>query len=505
VSRGRKKAKSRRSGLQVVRPVAAVVPEVCDCPECSGREIDPQTLVEDLVAGGADLIEADDPLEAELFGANFLGMAETLGVGFTEALSEGLVPVLAQFATPESLAVLLALDAMGGGPASADAARDLLDSGVSAPRWANELREPVKHGQCRRFADLTGSVSMLVCSFDRSGRSHGFVINVDHTDCDAAVDIALFPGEALDQVVDRIQVEGRRGGLTITAEALDPAEFRWQVERALAARAVHDRTDGAELAEDLGDDDLPGYHLLAALLRARMGTLPEPPRPPAPHGGESHPLAVPKMLAQFAQPGSPRRGASGPKLPAKRKKSSGPAPIYQIKVSLRGAKPPIWRRLELPADTSLARLHDILQTAFGWDDSHLHAFETGYGTFGVADRELDHRAEAPVTLEQVAPGIGDRLEYLYDFGDSWTHEIVVEKAVDHQPVAYPRCTAGRRAAPPEDCGGIWGYAELVEVMSDPGHPEHGDQLDWMGLDSSADFQPDRFDAAEVTRALTERR
>ncbi|MEK8109127.1 plasmid pRiA4b ORF-3 family protein [Micromonospora sp. M12] len=111
-----------------------------------------------------------------------------------------------------------------------------------------------------------------------------------------------------------------------------------------------------------------------------------------------------------------------------------------------GAKPPIWRRLELPADTSLADLHHIIQVAFGWHDSHLHVFETAYGDFGVADRELGHRAEAPVTLEQVASGVGDRLRYTYDFGDDWAHDIVVEHVLPRQPIAYPRCTGGRRAA-----------------------------------------------------------
>jgi hypothetical protein len=244
-----------------------------------------------------------------------------------------------------------------------------------------------------------------------------------------------------------------------------------------------------------------------------MRALPEPSRPPAPHGAGDGPsrLADLEMLAQLAgqaqqiQAGSQRRRGSGPKLPAKRRKSDAAAPIYQVKVGLRAATPPIWRRLEVPADTSLADLHDIIQVAFGWENSHLHVFETAYGSFGIADRELGHRAEGPVTLEQVAPGAGDRLQYTYDFGDDWTHEIEVEKVLDRQPVAYPRCTGGRRAAPPEDCGGIWGYAELVEVLADPGHPEHDDRLDWLGLDSAADFQPARFDAAEITRMLTKPR
>jgi hypothetical protein len=476
-------------------------------------DFDLQDLIESLVSGAADLLKADDPLDAELFGATFLSAGDLAVEGFAQALSDGIVPAVAELAIPESLAVLIALDAVDGGLAAADAIRRLVDAGVPVPAWTNELREPVQVGQCRRFVDSDSSASMLVCSFDRAGRSHGFVVHVDHTDCDAAVNIVLFPGESLDEVLDTIPVDARRAGLSITAELLDPAEFRWQVERALDARAVHDgEVDGPELAEELDDEDAPGYHLLAALLRARMRALPKPSRPPAPHGDdEPDRLAALQMLAQLAgqarqiQASSQRRRVAGPKLPAKRKKSAPAAPIYQLKVGLRGAKPPIWRRLEVPADTSLADLHHIIQVAFGWENCHLHVFETAYGAFGVADRELGHRPEAPVTLEQVAPGTGDQLQYTYDFGDDWTHEIVVEKVLDRQPVAYPRCTGGRRAAPPEDCGGIWGYAELVEVLGDPGHPEHDDRLEWLGLDSAADFEPARFDAAEITRTLTEPR
>jgi hypothetical protein len=404
--------------------------------------------------------------------------------------------------------MLLALDAAGDVPAAADAAADLVAEGVPAPAWADEVREPVRVGDCRQFRDSAKTASMLVCRVDRAARSHGFVVQVDHTDCDAAADVLLLPAEMLGAAVDTIRSQAQAAGVPFTEEALDPAEFRWQIERALAARAVHDQEDDStELAED--DEDGPGYHPLAVLLRTRIQTLPEPPRPPAPHGNGEQPaeLAALEMLAQLAdqaqqlQRGSLRRLGAAPKLPPKRKKSDGPAPIFQIKVGLRGAKPPIWRRLELPADTSLARLHEIIQVAFGWNDSHLHVFETPYGSFGTADRELGHRAEGPVTLEQV----GDRFQYTYDFGDDWTHDIVVEKVLDREPVEYPRCTGGRRAAPPEDCGGVWGYAELVEVLGDPRHPDHEERLEWFGLDSAADFQPARFDAAGITEELTGRR
>ncbi|MET8039724.1 plasmid pRiA4b ORF-3 family protein [Micromonospora sp. NPDC005215] len=510
-SRRRKRAKPSRSGQQVVRRARPVEADQCDCPACSDADFDPQNPIGDLVAGAADLIKTDDPIEAELFAATFLSAGDLAGEGFTEALNEGILPAIAEIATSEALAVLLAIDAVREGTVAATAAQRLMDEGVAAPSWAGELRQPVRVGPCRRFADPAGSASVLVCAFERAGRSHGFLVHVDHLDCDAAADIVLFPAHALNEVVTTIVQNGHGAGLTIAEELLDPAEFRWQVERALDARADHDQEcDPSELDDELDDENGPGYHPLAVLLRARIRTLPEPTRPPAQHDADDRQptlelLAMMNQIAGQAQQIQTLAGrrTAGRKLPAKRRKSGPAAPIYQLKVGLRGAKPPIWRRLELPADTSLADLHNIIQVAFGWDDSHLHVFETAYGDFGVADRELGYRAEAPVTLEQVAPGVGDRFRYTYDFGDNWEHEIVVEKVLPRQPITYPRCTGGRRAAPPDDCGGVWGYAELVEVLNDPAHPEHGDRLEWLGLASAADFQPARFDATEITRALTE--
>jgi hypothetical protein len=173
-------------------------------------------------------------------------------------------------------------------------------------------------------------------------------------------------------------------------------------------------------------------------------------------------------------------------------------------VGLRGATPPIWRRLEVPADISLDLLHRVIQIAFDWDDSHLHVFQTPYGQFGIADAELGHRAEAPVTLEQVAPTVRSTIRYTYDFGDDWEHDILVEKVLDRNNThSYPRCTGGRRAAPPEDCGGVWGYANLTHSLTDPTHPDHDDMIEWLGLThAAADFDPAHFDAQTVTGALS---
>jgi hypothetical protein len=208
--------------------------------------------------------------------------------------------------------------------------------------------------------------------------------------------------------------------------------------------------------------------------------------------------------------GGPGVRAPEAKLPPKRGKAAGPAPIYQLKVVLSGAKPPIWRRLEVPADMTLADLHHVLQTAFGWYDDHLHEFETPYGRFGRPDPDpmfgREVRPEGSTALEQIAPDVGAELVYTYDFGDHWQHEIVVEKMLDRAPgTVYPRCTDGRRAAPPEDCGGIWGYQELVAILADPDDAEHDERLEWLGLADADEFDPAAFSAAEITAALTDRR
>lgn len=263
-----------------------VVPEECACPECTGTPFDPQDFVNGLLEGATDLLKVSDPLEAELYGTTVLLAGELLGEDFAQFLAEEMAPTLTQSGTPESLALLLTLDALGGSPATTDAVRHLLDAGVPAPAWAPELSEALRAGQCRVFTDEQDTASALYCTFDRAGRTHGFVIDVDHTDCHAAEHIDLFPGELCDEVLESIQDNARRARVKITERVLEPAEFRWQVERALDARAVHDQEDGGPvLAEEL-DDDGPGYHLLAVLLKARLRALPEPSRPPAPHGDE---------------------------------------------------------------------------------------------------------------------------------------------------------------------------------------------------------------------------
>jgi hypothetical protein len=191
-----------------------------------------------------------------------------------------------------------------------------------------------------------------------------------------------------------------------------------------------------------------------------------------------------QALDELRPPSSKRRGKSAA-APAR-------GAVYQVKVTLQGTSPPIWRRLRLPGATTLAQLHQVIQAAFGWEDAHLHAFEVGgrryshpdFGLEGVAD-------EAKVRLRDLGSRRGARLGYTYDFGDSWEHDLLVEDVLPSDGVPHAVCLTGRRAGPPEDCGGVWGYAELCDILADPGHPDHAERVEWLGdLHDPAAFDKD---------------
>ncbi len=177
--------------------------------------------------------------------------------------------------------------------------------------------------------------------------------------------------------------------------------------------------------------------------------------------------------------------------------------IYQLKISLLGIKPPIWRRFQVPSDISLATLHQVIQEVVGWEDAHLHQFKVGKTYYGVTypddfDGMPETRDERKARLEALVSKPKAKFVYEYDFGDSWEHEVVLEKILPPEPGArYPVCLDGKRACPPEDCGGVWGYGDLLEVIQDPKHPEHEDMLEWLG----EEFDPEKFDVEAVNKAL----
>ncbi len=174
--------------------------------------------------------------------------------------------------------------------------------------------------------------------------------------------------------------------------------------------------------------------------------------------------------------------------------------VYQIKVTLKGSKPPIWRRMQITSETTLVQLHRILQRVMGWEGSHLYQFVIGgiaYGDPGMVG-ELDVEDARTVTLAALVRGEKSKLLYEYDFGDSWEHELLVEKILPQdEGKRYPVCLTGKRACPPEDCGGVWGYASFLEAIHDPEHPEHEEMLEWIG----GEFDPEVFDLDEVNMEL----
>ena len=172
----------------------------------------------------------------------------------------------------------------------------------------------------------------------------------------------------------------------------------------------------------------------------------------------------------------------------------------QIKVTLVGIDPPIWRRLEVAADMSLEDLHMLLQIAMGWDNDHLFAFfSRPRGSRSKIFRkweELD--PESGRTIGTALAKRSDELVYEYDFGDSWVHRIKLEKHLrSSEPVSAPRCTAGEGPCPPEDCGGIHGYGYMLEVIADKAHPQYDEMLRWVG----DDFDPKRIDLVEINSRI----
>ncbi len=173
--------------------------------------------------------------------------------------------------------------------------------------------------------------------------------------------------------------------------------------------------------------------------------------------------------------------------------------VYQLKITLRDIKPPIWRRVQVE-DCKLSQLQDIILTCMNWEGYHLHAFEIGGEQYSEPDPDgtMESEDERKVKLSQVVRGRIKKFTYTYDFGDNWEHVIEVEKTLEAEPgVHYPRCIAGKRACPPEDCGGPWGYEDFLKAIQNPKHPEHEETLEWVG----GAFDPEQFDMEAINEKL----
>lgn len=163
--------------------------------------------------------------------------------------------------------------------------------------------------------------------------------------------------------------------------------------------------------------------------------------------------------------------------------------IYQLKISLLDIKPLIWRRILFEPKNTLNDLHEIIQLSMGWEDYHLYSFEYGGGRF-----EFDGNITPFEKLSSLEMQKRDELLYVYDFGDSWEHTVVLEDLLPkNEKLFYPCCIDGKRACPPEDSGGVWGYREKLKILKNEKHPEYEDLIEWMGKD----FNPEYFDLKDV--------
>jgi len=176
--------------------------------------------------------------------------------------------------------------------------------------------------------------------------------------------------------------------------------------------------------------------------------------------------------------------------------------VHRLKVTLRGVRPPIWRRIEVPSEIKLSELAGVLEAATGWMGGHLHAFEAGGVLYETPDGDdlgfRPSRDERTVRLGDVLPAVKEKMRWDYDFGDGWEHDVVVEAIEPRgRDAAAPVCLAGKRACPPDDCGGPWGYGNLLAALSDPTHEEHEELAEWV----PPGFDPEAFDAEESTAMM----
>ncbi|MBX3640628.1 MAG: plasmid pRiA4b ORF-3 family protein [Nitrosomonas sp.] len=176
--------------------------------------------------------------------------------------------------------------------------------------------------------------------------------------------------------------------------------------------------------------------------------------------------------------------------------------VYQLKVTLKYFRPPIWRRFLIASSANLSEVHITLQIVMGWTNSHLHGFIFGNEQYGEPDQEFFDtiKDESKFRLDQLLRHENEKLIYNYDYGDSWEHEVLLEKILPFKhDMTLPQCIKGKRACPPEDIGGIPGYALFLEAINDPSHPEHEEMHEWI----NGDFDAEHFDIHAINSMLNQ--
>lgn len=425
------------------------------------------------------------PLDAELCAVEFLVMFEE-AIGdrdFVEGITH-LIEKAAATGSPEALAMCRALAHLGPPEIKTTAnraANTLASAGVKDRPWVHALGS-AEFMEAYGYSDDDGAQQTIALEFRYNKTTHVLVVLIDHDlgggikDCFVSDDTTRMRAE--------MRIEALRHRLQLVVHSPENASLI--VHSALAQQAC-----------PVEPDQLEDLDIYLPLLRERARTMPRPARPAVVPVAPADPWESPIAVSNFS--GSARRT---PPAGRSRGRGGSVAVVHRIKVTIAGSKPPIWRRLEVPSAISLLGLHEVLQTAFDWDGSHLWHFEAGTDIFGVGDLGIPSKDARRLSLAKALPRKGSTMAYVYDFGDDWRHRIQVEDIEAAEPGGiYPRCLTGRRAAPPEDCGGVWGYAELIEILADPAHPEYEDRLDWLGLDSADEFDPAEFSVDELNEML----
>lgn len=183
---------------------------------------------------------------------------------------------------------------------------------------------------------------------------------------------------------------------------------------------------------------------------------------------------------------------------------------FQFKIQIKNiTKPPVWRRVLIPDSFSFERFHEVIQAAFSWENYHMYQFSSiGYGAdeiIGIVDEEdedyydmfitYEKRDASKVRLSEIFQFVGQKYIYIYNFGDDWTHQITLENVMVDS-ILNPELLAGKGACPPEDCGGPWGYYNLLDALSEKKHPDRKEMREWLGLKRGQDWDPSFFDLEE---------
>lgn len=398
-------------------------------------------------------------IEAERFGAAFLAMYDDDSIGMIGHL----LAEAAESLRPEAVALARTLASVGPDQirsAATDFAQSLVAAGVVEVPWSGDLGTG-EFIAAEGFTDPDRSEETLVLQFSIAGTPHSFSLVLDHRRGGGLKDVQLVT--EVDQLHRQLEIRAAVAGLTPRPRTR--AEAGWILSAALAVPPASVEAHQIERVTSL----LP-------LLRSREHLVHVP--------AEVVPLDPPALTTTSVR----RLGK-----------------VHRLKVTLDRTKPAIWRRLEVPSGSTLAQLHRIIQVAFEWSGTHLWVFDTSRGDYGDPDPERGFGDAAGLTLRVAAPTVGTQFfyvyVYVYDFGDDWRHSIVVENIAAAGDVDYPRCTGGRRAGPPEDCGGPAIFRDILTAMSDPDSPTHRAVLAATPRVSNQDFDPAAFTPGQVDQAL----